>query len=108
MNQSSIDYIKEELAKDDSLTLDKCDKLLNEYIMFKARKALKGNAGHIADEQVFSWARHVYIEDKDTIKKEMEPEPQERPQKQAAKAPEPPKPEPRKEEGQMTIFDLND
>lgn len=43
------------------------------YVTFQARKKAVGNCAMIADEEVYGWAHHYYIESKETIDAEMKP-----------------------------------
>ena len=52
----------------------KDDKALDKYITFKAKKELNSKSGALPDEVVLGWARHFYLESKETIDKEMKVE----------------------------------
>lgn len=66
-----VKQIKELLAND-QLDLDSArDNQLNDYIVAKAKKELKGKNGAISDDIVLSWARHFYLESKEDIDKEI-------------------------------------
>ena len=43
------------------------------YIMFRARKEIKGQSGYLSDDTVFGWSLHYLIEDKKSIDDEMHP-----------------------------------
>jgi hypothetical protein len=55
--------------------IDKNDKALNDYIIYRAKKKLDGNNGYVSDDMVIGWAKHFYLESKETIDKEMERSP---------------------------------
>lgn len=109
MNKESIEKLKGLVSEDTSIDMSKEDKYLNQYITFRARKHLEGHSGMVEDDEVVSWAKHFYMESKETIDKEMEvkPAPKTEEQKPIEKKPKPKK-EPKKEQGQSTIFDFID
>jgi hypothetical protein len=72
ITQSESDnQIKE--ALDNLETSGKSFDDLWKYIMFRARKEIKGQSGYLSDDTVFGWSLHYLIEDKKSIDDEMHP-----------------------------------
>jgi hypothetical protein len=66
-----VETIKTMLS-DAQLDLEpKRDQQLDDYIIAKAKKELKGKNGAIDDQTVLSWARHFYLESQEDIDKEI-------------------------------------